>query len=94
MKYYIDDLRTCETVLKTSKKEKKSYKGFKKLLKKGFKAFLIVGLLFILFFILNSMAEAERGYKAIGGEGLIFVLPLFIVTIRDTIHEFIDKRNK
>ena len=46
--------------------------------------------LFICFKILNLIGNDWRGYNAIGGEALIFLLPFVIVKLRDSIHNLID----
>lgn len=52
---------------------------------------LIIAALITLFFILNGLANAWRGYKSIGGEVFVFLIPFIIVVIRDCIHDFINR---
>ena len=40
----------------------------------------------ILFCIGSEVAHAERGYKAIGGEGFALLLPLFYLIISSTVY--------
>ena len=44
---------------------------------------------FILFRIGSEVAYAERGYKAIGGEGFALLLPLFYLIISRTVQDFV-----
>lgn len=79
-----------------SKILKYKIKTFLKRHRKALTAVLLSALLLISFFILNGLAEAERGYKAIGGEVFIFFLPFIIVSLKNCICDLIDtlKRNK
>lgn len=43
----------------------------------------------ILFHIGSDMAYAERGYKAIGGEGFALLLPLFYLIFSCTVQDFV-----
>lgn len=43
----------------------------------------------ILFCIGSEVAHAERGYKAIGGEGFALLLPLFYLIISSTVQDFV-----
>ena len=53
-------------------------------------AVLIVAGVFTLFYVSNSMSEAVRGYKAVGGEFFILLLPVALILARDLLHDFID----
>jgi hypothetical protein len=75
------------TLLYKAKQKSKRLKRFKT----AIITILSAAALFIAFFILNGIANAWRGYEAVGGEILVFVLPLIIVTIRDGIHDFINR---
>ena len=43
----------------------------------------------ILFHFGSEVAYAERGYKAIGGEGFALLLPLFYLIISRTVQDFV-----
>lgn len=43
----------------------------------------------ILFHFGSEVAYAERGYKAIGGEGFALLLPLFYLIISHTVQDFV-----
>lgn len=43
----------------------------------------------ILFRIGSEVAYAERGYKAIGGEGFALLLPLYYLVISRTVQDFV-----
>ena len=72
------------------KKRPSKIKRFVKAHWKGLLAVLIFAASITLFFILNSVAEEIRGYKAVGGEIFALAIPFFIVLLRDLIHDFID----
>ena len=54
------------------------------------KAVIGTALLFICFLLLNCLGTEIRGYFAVGGEGLIFLLPFIIVLAVDSWHKIID----
>lgn len=54
---------------------------------------LFIGLI-ISFIVLNHLGEQWRGYKAVGGEILVFLLPFIIVVVRDNIIDLIDLLKK
>lgn len=85
------DLGGCRSGYPLYKKSRKAkIKEFIKRHRKGLKAILITALLFISYFILNAIGEAWRGYKAVGGEVLVFIVPFLIVGARNCIHDLID----
>lgn len=71
-------------------KRKGKFKAFINRHRTAIKTILIFGLLFISFIILNSIGEALRGYRAVGGEVFVFLAPFLIVAARNCIHEMID----
>lgn len=62
--------------------------------RKQFKTLLIAvigtALILIVFLLLNRLGNEIRGYFAVGGEGLIFLLPFIIVLVVGSWHEIID----
>lgn len=74
------------------KRERRKLK-FKKLLRARLGVILAVLIavgVFTLFYISNSVSEALRGYKAVGGEFFILFLPVALILARDLLHDFID----
>lgn len=69
---------------------KAKFKAFLKRHKRAVKTILITVLVFISFFVLNGVGEAQRGYKAVGGEVLVFIMPFLIIGARNCIHDLID----
>lgn len=66
-----------------------------KLLKsKLFKAVIVTVLILIAFLVLNAIANELRGYKAVGGEILIFLIPFLIFLAVDSWHDVIDALSK
>ena len=98
LNYLTNDVKTVKRIYHKRKaiNLKCKIKDFFKRHRKGVTAILLSALLFISFLFLNRLAEAERGYKAIGGEVFIFFLPFIIVSLKNCICDLIDtlKRNK
>lgn len=42
------------------------------------------------YLVLHTLATQQRGYEAVGGEILVFLLPIIIVCVRDGIHDLFD----
>lgn len=59
----------------------------KLLFKIVFKPILIVAGLFILYYLLKAVGEAERGFEAVGGEILIFCLPIIFYAIKRNVED-------
>ena len=99
--YKLDDCKG-EYIIRRQKRGygKRKFKAgiFKRRLKRRRSVILAVLLfagMFISFFYLNGIANAEREYNAIGGEIFVFISPVIIVCLRDMINDFIDiKRHK
>lgn len=54
------------------------------------KTILITALIFILFYILNAVGQAWRGYGAVGGEVFVFLAPFLIVAGKKCFDDLID----
>ena len=50
-------------------------------------AVIAVAVMFGIYGIAHSLATAERGYEAVGGELFVFVIPFYIYSIRKTAKE-------
>lgn len=48
----------------------------------------------ILFLLLHRSAEVQRGYTAIGGEGLILALPLIWFVIEKVFCDFAEEKGR
>ena len=86
--YVYNDVKNTEFCYKELKKGK--LKVFLKKHKTAIITILTVVLTFIVYLILNRLGEDWRGYKAIGGEVLVFLAPFLIVCLRDCINDIID----
>ena len=62
----------------------------KDLLKFAFRAVFVVGGLFILYYFLKAVGEGLRGFEAVGGEILIFTLPVIVWVIVRNIKDGAD----
>ena len=69
---------------------KGNFKTFIKRHRIALKTILIIALLFILFFILNAVGQAWRGYGAVGGEVFVFLAPFLIVAGKKCFDDLID----
>ena len=86
----------CERFPKTYKRVFREYrfskfKSFVKRHRKAIATILLTVALFISYFVLNRIANAWRGYKAVGGEILVFIIPFLIVALRNCVVDMIDE---
>lgn len=56
---------------------------------------VLIGIgLFICFVIINRLVNEHRGYKGLGGEVFIFLMPFIIVKLRDLVCDLISHIKK
>lgn len=71
-------------------KRKGKFRAFLEARRRVILGVLLFTLLFILFLYLNGVAEAWRGYVAIGGELMIFLMPFLIIELKEFFDDLID----
>lgn len=65
-----------------------------KMFRKITAAILLAVCLVVIFNVLHFFATLERGYQAVGGEILIFALPILWYAIKDTANEIKESNKK